>query len=352
MNRPAFQFYVGDWQSDSKLKRAGFYLKGVWIDLLCLFHDNAEYGLLRWSLDEISNAIGCKKKDLLDLLRLGILKGSEKDGEKVSFSITISKKNAPSLEVFVLENEPNPLFFSSRMLRDEYIRNNRGKHGSESQKNPAVPRPSGLEKDTLSISEKDTLSTEEKDTFPPSPSSSSSFSSSNANETTKENTKEKEPLLSPTSESEKKQKRNKRTELQSWPKDFHLDDHLRQYAQSKGIRNVGKVWEEFENWHRAKGSKFVDWSRAWYTWVGKKIEFDGGSSKAIDYALFEKERITDPNEPVDKDGYPRPTEQCPVSSGWVLHDLEKTWGYRMEPLPGQVKGTWIDEPRRRKQVAI
>ena len=63
-------------------------------------------------------------------------------------------------------------------------------------------------------------------------------------------------------------------------------------------------------------------------------------------------KSVDPNEPVDKDGYPRPTETCPVSSGWVLHDLEKTWGYRLEPLPGQAKGTWIDEPRRRKQVAI
>ena len=63
-------------------------------------------------------------------------------------------------------------------------------------------------------------------------------------------------------------------------------------------------------------------------------------------------KSVDPSEPVDKDGYPRPSETCPVSSGWVLHDLEKTWGYRLEPLPGQVKGTWIDEPRRRKQVAI
>ena len=30
-------------------------------------------------------------------------------------------------------------------------------------------------------------------------------------------------------------------------------------------------------------------------------------------------KAVDPNEPVDKDGYPRPTETCPVSSGWVLH---------------------------------
>ena len=108
-----------------------------------------------------------------------------------------------------------------------------------------------------------------------------------------------------------------------------------------------------EDWTKESGA-YVPHPTSWINsqrWLDEPVAFKKGGGYT-DYSLFEKERITDPNEPVDKDGYPRPTEQCPVSSGWVLHDLEKTWGYRMEPLPGQMKGTWIDEPRRRKQVAI
>ena len=60
-----------------------------------------------------------------------------------------------------------------------------------------------------------------------------------------------------------------------WPKDFSLTPELREYAHSKGILpiRVEEVWEHFENYHRAKGSKFVDWARAWYTWVLNDRQF-------------------------------------------------------------------------------
>lgn len=55
----------------------------------------------------------------------------------------------------------------------------------------------------------------------------------------------------------------------SWPEGFVLNEKLTQYAKQRGLAAmaVSSEWEHFENHHRAKGSRFVDWERAWYTWV-------------------------------------------------------------------------------------
>ena len=46
---------------------------------------------------------------------------------------------------------------------------------------------------------------------------------------------------------------------------------LRAYAERKAPGcDVDRMWEQFENHHRAKGSMFVDWERAWYTWCNSQ----------------------------------------------------------------------------------
>jgi len=137
-------------------------------------HDSDEYGILRWTLQEISNAIGCKIDDLQHLIKLDILKGTENPVDKVSFSTSLAQKNRYPLFVILIDSY-GPLFYSSRMVRDEYVRQKRADGGSKSLTNPNVPR----KKQNKKIKEKDTLSPVEKDTFSPSPSSSSSSSSSN-----------------------------------------------------------------------------------------------------------------------------------------------------------------------------
>lgn len=43
-----------------------------------------------------------------------------------------------------------------------------------------------------------------------------------------------------------------------------------------------ETFERFENHHRAKGSTFVDWRRAWWTWA----------SRERDYAPTRSQRLT------------------------------------------------------------
>src|SRR5690606_27094568 len=172
--RPSFQFYPADWISNTKLQLCTFEEQAVWLRLLCLFHDSDEYGILRWTLKQMQQVIHCKMKSLQNLLKYGILKGSEKDGDKVSFSTTFQVRNAQPKTVLLIDSVSIPLYFSSRMVRDEYVRKNRAIHGIKSLENPAVPRSRKVDMGTLSITEMDTLSTPDKVSISPSPSSSSS----------------------------------------------------------------------------------------------------------------------------------------------------------------------------------
>ncbi len=139
MRRPSFQFYPADWQSNIKLRRCNFNLKGIWLEVMCLLHDSDKYGLLKWPLQEIANCVKCDKKELEHLITYGILKGSDKDGDKVSFSDTFSQRKGHPIQVMLIDDVA-PLWFSSRMVRDEYIRNKRGEGGIKSLENNNVPR--------------------------------------------------------------------------------------------------------------------------------------------------------------------------------------------------------------------
>lgn len=54
-----------------------------------------------------------------------------------------------------------------------------------------------------------------------------------------------------------------------FPDDFYLDDDLLKYASDKGFDSLAaaEMFEHFRNHHEAKGSRMVNWRRAWYTWV-------------------------------------------------------------------------------------
>jgi len=158
MKRPSFQFYPGDYRANTKLRRCSWAAKGVWFDIICLFHDSDEYGILRWSTEEIALAIGCSIELILELVNKGVLKGSDNKKEKVSFSTSLSQKNSPPISVKLISDQDTPLWYSSRMVRDEYIRGKRASNGFKSENNPNVPRKKGIEKDTFSPSTQDTFS--------------------------------------------------------------------------------------------------------------------------------------------------------------------------------------------------
>src|SRR5690606_17708407 len=125
MRRPSFQFYPADWAGNTNLRRCTHAEKGVWVDILCLMHDNKhEYGVLRWPLAEIGQAVGCELKVLRSLAAKEVLKGSDEQvHEFVYVPRTGGRDGAP---VTLIEAQAGPLWYSSRMVRDEYIRQHRG----------------------------------------------------------------------------------------------------------------------------------------------------------------------------------------------------------------------------------
>jgi hypothetical protein len=93
--RPSFQFYPADWSANPNLKRCTFAEKGIWLEVMCLLHDQAEYGVLRWSLTEIATAVKCRVADLRSLERKGVMKGADEALAEPSTSPDRDERTAP-----------------------------------------------------------------------------------------------------------------------------------------------------------------------------------------------------------------------------------------------------------------
>lgn len=133
--RPSFQFYPGDWQANSNLRRCTHAEKGVWVDVMCLMHDQPEYGVLRWPLKEIAKAIGCKLSDLKALQSKGVLKGDDKQlDEPFIYTPRSGRKDGDPVTIVPIQG--GPIWYSSRMVKDEYVRTIR----AESAANGATPK--------------------------------------------------------------------------------------------------------------------------------------------------------------------------------------------------------------------
>lgn len=137
MKRPSFQFYPADWQANSNLRRCTHEEKGIWIDVMCLLHDQEEYGIARWPLKELAQAVGTTASKLKALVSKGILKGVDAGGQCDAFVFTPTgsgrKKGDP---VTLIAEQDGPLWYSSRMVLDEYKRVIRGEYGSALKASP------------------------------------------------------------------------------------------------------------------------------------------------------------------------------------------------------------------------
>lgn len=145
MKRPSFQFYPGDWQANSNLRRCTHAEKGVWLDVMCLMHDQPEYGVLRWPLKEIAQAVGAKPADLRALSTKGVLKGSDTQLDE-PFVYTPRSGRKDGEPVTLIPTQAGPIWYSSRMVKDEYVRTIRGEStrfgeesGEASKRSPKPP---------------------------------------------------------------------------------------------------------------------------------------------------------------------------------------------------------------------
>lgn len=141
MKRPSFQFYPADWSSNPNLKRCSFAEKGVWLEVMCLMHDQDEYGVLRWPMREIAEAVKCKPADLLALVRKGVLKGDDKQLAE-PFIYTPRSGRKDGAPVALINIQPGPVWYSSRMVKDEYVRTLRAELGGNGEAPKVTPKAS------------------------------------------------------------------------------------------------------------------------------------------------------------------------------------------------------------------
>jgi hypothetical protein len=125
MQRPSFQFYPADWLGNSNLRRCTHAEKGTWLEIMCLMHDAPEYGVLRWPLSEMAQAIGGAVDTLRGLIAKGVMKGSD-DAECDSYEFVPRHAGKDGEPVTLVAASPGPIWYSTRMVRDEYKRQVRG----------------------------------------------------------------------------------------------------------------------------------------------------------------------------------------------------------------------------------
>lgn len=139
MKRPSFQFYPGDWKGNSKLRRCSEAARGAWIDVLCLLHDSDEYGVCRWPLVELAQAAGVPMKLVKELVAKGVLKGADRGAESYVFTPRHAGKVGEPVVLVVAGN--GPCWYSSRFVRDEWIRQRRGQATQFTATNQPTKQP-------------------------------------------------------------------------------------------------------------------------------------------------------------------------------------------------------------------
>lgn len=145
MKRPSFQFYPADWQANSNLRRCTHEEKGIWMDVMCLLHDQEQYGVITWPLKEIALAIGCSLAKLKGLVTKGILKGIDSSAECEPLVYTPRSGRKDGEPVTLISGQAGPIWYSSRMVTDEHKRNTNGSSTryKTGEDNPKKPPPDG-----------------------------------------------------------------------------------------------------------------------------------------------------------------------------------------------------------------
>jgi hypothetical protein len=141
LKRPAIQFYPGDWKINGNLRRCSWGARGVWIEIMGMFHDSDEYGVLRWPLKEIAQSLGAPKALLTELVEKTVLKGIDK-GSCTEFVFRAKHAGKLGDPVVLIPEQAGPIWFSSRMVTDEYKRKAAGantRFGSPSQREGDAP---------------------------------------------------------------------------------------------------------------------------------------------------------------------------------------------------------------------
>jgi len=94
------------------------------MDTMCTLHDSDEYGVCRWPLTELARAAGVPVRLLRELADKAVLKGS--DGAHEAYVYTPWHAGQAGQPVVLVQAGSGPCWYSSRMVRDEHVRQARG----------------------------------------------------------------------------------------------------------------------------------------------------------------------------------------------------------------------------------
>ncbi|MGJ7529832.1 hypothetical protein [Variovorax sp. GB1P17] len=138
VRRPSFQFYPADWRNNANLRRCSPAARGIWVDVMCVLHDSDEYGVVRWPLNDLANSANAPIKLVRELVDKNVLKGGDKALAAPFIYVPRSgRKNGDP--VTLLPTQAGPLWYSSRMVKDEYVRTIRGEASRFGEGNDATP---------------------------------------------------------------------------------------------------------------------------------------------------------------------------------------------------------------------
>jgi hypothetical protein len=124
MKRPSFQFYPADWLTNPKLRRCSEAARGAFMDVMCVLHDSDEYGVVRWPLVELARAAGVRLKLAKELAAKDALKGADSGAKP--YVHTPRHAGRDGEPVVLVQVDDGPVWYCSRMVRDEWIRERRG----------------------------------------------------------------------------------------------------------------------------------------------------------------------------------------------------------------------------------
>jgi hypothetical protein len=88
---------------------------------MCLAHDSDEYGVLRWTVKELARAIGCPPRLITNLIAGGVIYGCEKGPCQPMVYVPKSGRHEGD-PVELIAAQAGPIFYSPRMVKDEYLR--------------------------------------------------------------------------------------------------------------------------------------------------------------------------------------------------------------------------------------
>jgi hypothetical protein len=140
VSRPSFQFYPKDWRNNANLRRCSPAARGAWMDVMCVLHDSDEYGLVRWPLKELANAAGVSIGLARELVDKSVLKGNDKTLDAaLVYTPRSGRREGPPVTLVPVQD--GPVWFSSRMVKDEYVRTIRGEGTRFTEDNQPSPKP-------------------------------------------------------------------------------------------------------------------------------------------------------------------------------------------------------------------